>query len=136
MLRKQPNIVTRFIGYTKHYNQRSNTVNASAFITEQNKQKGEISVYNIDDELQNHNEEKIFAIGDKIYSNPPTPARADLLVSKIEKIKLDSEYLFVETSIFPMNKHCNIKRFPSDDIKATAVALELAKISTLHLRKI
>jgi len=134
--RKQPNTVTRFIGYHRHYNKQNNVVYASAFINDKNKRYGEISVYDIDEELQNNNVDKIFSIGDKIYSNPPTPARADLLVSEIEKIKLDNENLFVETSLLPISKHCNIKPFPSDDSKAIAVALELAKISTLHLRRI
>lgn len=126
-------IVTRFIGYKKHFDRIQGIVRAAAFITPKNIEKGEISVYRIDTELKNKDEEKIFSIGDKLYKNPPTPARADLKVSEIEKIKTENTNLFVKTKWY--TQHCNIKPFPNDEIKALKTAMDLARISTLHLRK-
>lgn len=127
--------VTRFIGSKSWYNVKDNTLTTAAFCNIKNRKHGEISVFDIDKELKNNQEDKIFAIGDKnVYKKPPnTRARADLKVIDITKIKSYNEFLRVDRGIFP-SKHCNIRPFPNDEAYALNIAAQLVRISTLKIR--
>lgn len=126
--------VTRFIGSKNWYSTSNNVVLAAAFYTDSNKREGEISVFNIDKELEAHQEKKIFELGDKkvFKRKPHTLARADMRKVDIIKIKTNNEFLRVDENF--MSKHCNIRPFPSNDALALNVAGQLARISQLIIR--
>ena len=127
--------VTRFIGKKSWYDKSKNIVLPAAFCDAKNKKTREISVFDIDYELETNQEDKIYQIGDKqvFKLKPNTIARADLKVDAIEKIKSENDFLRVDKSFF--SKHCNIRPFPYDDAKALHVASQLARISSLKLRQ-
>lgn len=127
-------IVTRFIGNKKWFDADTNTVSSAAYYTTSNKKYGEISVFDIDTELKNGDENKIYEIGDKkVYKRPPhTIARADLNVSEVVQIHTNNGNLKVVKGFFH-GKHCNIKPFPKD-ASALNVAGQLARISALHIK--
>ena len=126
--------VTRFIGSKSWYSKSNNVVLAAAFYTDSNKREGEVSVFDIDKELEAKQEEKIFELGDKrVYKKKPhTLARADIRVDDIKKIKTNNEFLRVDKDF--MSKHCNIRPFPCNDALALNVAGQLARISQLVVR--
>ena len=126
--------VTRFIGSKSWYSKSDNVVLAAAFYTDSNKREGEVSVFDIDNELEAKQEEKIFELGDKrVYKKKPhTLARADIRVDDIKKIKTNNEFLRVDKDF--MSKHCNIRPFPCNDALALNVAGQLARISQLVVR--
>ncbi len=126
--------VTRFIGSKSWYSKSDNVVLAAAFYTDSNKREGEVSVFDIDKELEAKQEEKIFELGDKrVYKKKPhTLARADIRVDDIKKIKTNNEFLRVDKDF--MSKHCNIRPFPCNDALALNVAGQLARISQLVVR--
>lgn len=126
--------VTRFIGSKSWYSTNNNVVLAAAFYTDSNKREGEVSVFDIDKELEAHQEDKIFELGDrKVYKRKPhTLARADMKIFDIIKIKTNNEFLRVDKNF--MSKHCNIRPFPSNDALALNVAGQLARISQLITR--
>ena len=128
------NNVTRFIGSKSWYSKSDNVVLAAAFYTDSNKREGEVSVFDIDNELEAKQEEKIFELGDKrVYKKKPhTLARADIRVDDIKKIKTNNEFLRVDKDF--MSKHCNIRPFPCNDALALNVAGQLARISQLVVR--
>ena len=128
------NNVTRFIGSKSWYSKSDNVVLAAAFYTDSNKREGEVSVFDIDKELEAKQEEKIFELGDKrVYKKKPhTLARADIRVDDIKKIKTNNEFLRVDKDF--MSKHCNIRPFPCNDALALNVAGQLARISQLVVR--
>lgn len=128
------NNVTRFIGSKSWYSKSNNVVLAAAFYTNSNRREGEVSVFDIDKELEANQEEKIFELGDKkVYKKKPyTLARADIKVANIIKIKTNNEFLRVDKGF--MTKHCNIRPFPSNDALALNVAGQLARISQLVVR--
>ena len=132
MLDFPPKIVTRFIGYKRHFNKHKGIVYAGAFDTPDNRLKREISVSNIGDLLRKNNLKKIYQIGDRIYKKPPTPARADLKFEDIETVIFNHNKLYLDFNLF--KRHCNIKPFPSDEALSLAVSQKLAQISTLHVR--
>ena len=127
--------VTRFIGSKRWYDRTTNTVHTGAFFNDKNKESGEISVFDIDKELQSYREDKIFEIGDKkVYRKPPhTAARADMKVADINMIRTNKGNLQVIKDFWG-SKHCNIRPFPSD-ASALNIAMQLAKISNLKIRK-
>ena len=126
--------VTRFIGSKSWYSKSDNVFLAAAFYTDSNKREGEVSVFDIDKELEAKQEEKIFELGDKrVYKKKPhTLARADIRVDDIKKIKTNNEFLRVDKDF--MSKHCNIRPFPCNDALALNVAGQLARISQLVVR--
>ena len=126
--------VTRFIGSKSWYSKSDNVVLAAAFYTDSNKREGEVSVFDIDKELEAKQEEKIFELGDKrVYKKKPhTLARADIRVDDIKKIKTNNEFLRVDKDF--MSKHCKIRPFPCNDALALNVAGQLARISQLVVR--
>ena len=128
---KQPQIVSRFIGNKNFIDEESNVVKTNVFDTPRNRKDGEISVFDIDDELKQNNDEKIFKIGDKfVYKKPPyTIARADLCVSEINKIEINDVNLDI---VKGRNKHYNI--MPFDDAMALHIAGQLVSISKLTVR--
>jgi|GEM_PF-2421274 len=131
---KKPKNVTRFIGDSYLYDNRTGVIKTNVFAKKKDRESGEISVFDIDNELMRGNDEKIFKLGDKRYCKRPphTLARADLKVEDIEKIESCSTKLFLEKKT--LDKHCNIKPFPLDKIQALNVAGQLVAISKLIIR--
>lgn len=131
----KPFVVTRFIGSSKLFDKNKMTITTSVFDKGSNRLNGEISVYNIDDELKAGLEEEIYKLGDRtVYKKAPnTLARADLNVSDVEKITHSSTKQHLRLHHHPFTKHCNIKPFPND-ASALNIAGQLVKISRLKVR--
>ena len=127
--------VTRFIGKKRWFDINKKTVSSAIYYNDKNIKDGEISVFDIDKELQAGEEDKIFEIGDKrVFRNPPnTVARADLKVIDVEQIPTSKGNLKVVKKLF-QGKHCNIKPFPND-ASALNAAGQLVKISELHIKQ-
>lgn len=133
MFNKKPKSVTRFIGYKNWFE--NNTVKTAAFNKPRDKEAGEISVFNIDAELEKNDEEAIYKLGDKTACRKPpyTLARADLKTIDIEQIKNDNTNEFLKVHCRPFNKHCNIRPIPND-ASALNIAQKLVRISKLKIR--
>lgn len=128
MLKKRnPSVVTRFIGQSRLYDKTTGTVTTAVYKTKRNMQTKEISVVDIDKELANNQQEQIFKLADRVYPN--SPARADLFVADIESIEPLKVY-----PDFWNPKHCNIRPFPSEEAAALNFAGRLVKVSHLVIR--
>ena len=136
MFNKKPKNVTRFIGNRRYFN--NNLISTAVFDPPNkiNRKTAEISVFNIDKELNINDENAIYNLGDKkgYKKEPHTLARADLKTMDIEQVKNDSTNEFLKLHYSKLQKHCNIKPFPSKDALALNIAQKLVMISTLKVR--
>lgn len=132
-------ILTRFSNYKRDYDKVNNCALTAMFYGERDKGKLEISVFDITEEFNNNEIEKIYKIGDvQVYKNkdPKTKARADIKIEDIKKIKtVNNKNLKVYRSINFASKHRNIKAIPFNEAAALNVASQLARVSVLHIRK-
>lgn len=133
--KRKPYVVTRFIGSYKLFNKKKMLITTAVFDTDGNRANGEISVFNIDEELRTSLEENIYKFGDKTVCKkaPHTLARVDLNVSDIEKITHKTTKQNLRLCYNPFQKHCNIRPFPKD-ASALNIAGQLVKISRLKVR--
>ena len=124
-------ILTRFTGYERDFNRDTGEIKASFFHTDKNMRYGEISVFDITDEVLVNNEEGIYRLGDK-YVFPHTIARADVSIEKVRNIKGNNGNLRVFRGL--LSKHRNIRPYPNSKAEALNIASKLARESQLHIR--
>lgn len=131
----KPKIVTRYIDKMKNCDLKVMRGRMKAFYTGGDLVNENFSVYDIDAELANNDNDAIYRLSDKyVFSRPPAVARADLDVADIEKIEYRNNPLNLVYSKNPSKKHYIVVNFPNNEDDAQLIATQLAFKSRLHIR--
>lgn len=125
----KPRVVTRFL--RKKAFPTGKYIEPGEFYRPRDLVDKEISVFNIDDELKNNDNEAIYKLAD--YARlVKISGRGDIKVEELEKILCGSKYLEIQD--YKSGKHCAIRPFPSNDQEALLVAQKIVFIAKLHIR--